>query len=84
MAVDTEQKRWNMLALSTGPMRTIVFNPETSGVSSIEMTTLLQYYGGNAWNDPTPVTGRVMGSLASRGGLAGHGGIAGIGGGIAG
>ena len=53
MAIDSESKRWNMLALSGNPVRTVVFNPDTSGVSAIEKTTLLQYYGGNAWDSPS-------------------------------
>jgi len=52
MAVDTEQKRWSMLALSSGVARTHVFNPETSGLSSIEKITVLQHYGGIAWEGP--------------------------------
>jgi hypothetical protein len=84
MAIDSEPKRWSMLALASGPVPSHVFNPETSGLVSIEMITVLQKYGGIAWDDPTPATGRVMSSLAHRGGLAGVGGIAGEGGGLAG
>lgn len=50
MAVDTEAKRWSMLAFS--PMRTHVFNPDTSGLVSIEKITILQHYGGIAWASP--------------------------------
>ena len=84
MAIDTEQKRWSMLALANGPVRSHVFNPSTSGLVSVEKITLLQHYGGIAWDDPTPVTGRIMSSLVGFGGLGGHGGIAGISGGLAG
>ena len=52
MAVDSEQKRWSMLAFASNPIRTHVFNPATSGLSSIEKITTLQYYGGNAWDGP--------------------------------
>ena len=83
MAVDSEQKRWSMLALANGPMRTHVFNPATSGLSSIEKITVLQQYGGIAWSDPSPPSGRIMSSLARYGGLAGSGGIAGPHGGLA-
>ncbi len=48
MAIDTEAKRWSMLALCSGS-RTHVFNPDTSGLSSIEKITVLQHYGGIAW-----------------------------------
>jgi hypothetical protein len=84
MAVDSEPKRWSMLALAGGSIPSHVFNPDTSGLVSIEQITVLQKYGGNAWDDPTPVTGRVMSSLAGLGGLAARGGIAGYGGGLAG
>ena len=83
MAVDTEAKRWSMLALCSGVARTHVFNPDTSGLVSIEQITVLQHYGGNAWDNPSPPSGRVMSSLAASGGLAGLGGIAGQGGGLA-
>ena len=53
MAIDTEAKRWNMLAHAGNPIRSIVFNPDTSGVSAIEKTTLLLYYGGNTWDSPS-------------------------------
>ena len=53
---DTEPKRWSMLALASGVARTHVFNPETSGLVSIEQITLLQHYGGIAWDNPTPAT----------------------------
>ncbi len=58
MAVDTEQKRWSMLAFASNPIRTHVFNPATSGLSSIEKITTLQYYGGNAWDSPVVSAGR--------------------------
>ena len=58
MAIDTEQKRWSMLAFASNPIRTHVFNPATSGLSSIEKITALLYYGGNAWDSPVaPVVG---------------------------
>ncbi len=60
MAVDTEQKRWSMLAFANGPVRTHVFNPETSGVSSIEGITLLLHYGGIAWSDPSGISIPLM------------------------
>lgn len=50
MAIDTEAKRWSMLALANSPGRTHVFNPETSGLVSIERITVLQKYGGIAWS----------------------------------
>lgn len=50
MAVDTEPKRWSMLALSSGAVPSHVFNPETSGLSSIEKITVLQHYGGIEWS----------------------------------
>ena len=53
MTVDTEAKRWSMMALATGPVRTHVFNPDTSGLVSIEKITVLQQYGGIAWNNPS-------------------------------
>jgi len=56
MAIDSEAKRWSMLAMANNPIRTHVFNPDTSGLVSIEKITLLQYYGGNAWDNPTPST----------------------------
>lgn len=84
MAIDSEAKRWSMLAMASNPVRTHVFNPDTSGLVSIEKITTLLHYGGNAWDDPTPVTGRIMSSMAYRGGLASGGGIAGSGGGLAG
>ena len=59
MAVDTEQKRWSMLAWASGVARTHVFNPETSGLSSIEKITVLQHYGGVAWASPVVSTGRT-------------------------
>jgi len=52
MAVDSEQKRWSMLALSSGAVPSHVFNPETSGLSSIEKITVLQHYGGISWEGP--------------------------------
>lgn len=81
MAVDSEPKRWSMLALASGVARTHVFNPETSGLVSIEKITVLQHYGGIAW--ASPAGGRIMSSLAYYGGLAAKGGIAGQGGGLA-
>ena len=59
MAVDSEQKRWSMLALANGPVRTHVFNPATSGLSGIEKITVLQYYGGIAWASPVVGGGRT-------------------------
>ena len=56
MAIDTEAKRWSMLALANGPVRTHVFNPATSGIVSIEKITLLQQYGGIAWDNPAAST----------------------------
>ena len=56
MAVDTEAKRWSMLALSSGVARTHVFNPDTSGLVSIEKITVLQHYGGIAWDSPSGAT----------------------------
>ena len=59
MAVDSEAKRWSMLAFASGPVRSHVFNPETSGVVSIERITVLQYYGGVAWTASTYFAGAV-------------------------
>ena len=70
-----------MLALCSGAVPSHVFNPETSGLVSIEKITVLQKYGGIAW--ASPAGGRIMSSLANYGGLAGSGGIAGQGGGLA-
>ena len=56
MAIDSEPKRWSMLAMASNPVRTHVFNPDTSGLVSIEKITTLLHYGGIAWDDPTPVT----------------------------
>lgn len=53
MAIDTESKRWSMLAHAGNPLRVIVFNPDTSGLFDIEKTTVLQYYGGIAWDAPS-------------------------------
>ena len=53
MSVDSEPKRWSMLAMAGGPVRSHVFNPDTSGLVSIEKITVLQYYGGNAWSNPS-------------------------------
>lgn len=50
MAVDSEQKRWAMLGFASGVGRNIVFNPATSGLSSIEKITVLKYYGGISWS----------------------------------
>ncbi len=83
MAVDTEAKRWSMLALASGAVPSHVFNPDTSGLVSIEQITVLQKYGGIAWSNPSPPSGRVMSSLTRHGGLASAGGIAGKGGGLA-
>jgi hypothetical protein len=55
MAIDSEPKRWSMLAFA-GPMRTHVFNPDTSGLVSIEKITVLQHYGGIAWDNPVAST----------------------------
>ena len=52
MAIDTEPKRWSMLAFASGAGRNIVFNPDTSGLVSIEQITVLKYYGGIAWGAP--------------------------------
>ena len=54
MAIDTEAKRWSMLSAASGIGRNIVFNPDTSGLVSIEKITVLQKYGGIAWDNPTP------------------------------
>lgn len=54
MAVDTEAKRWSMLAFCSGS-RTHVFNPDTSGLSSIEKITVLQHYGGIPWSEAVVV-----------------------------
>jgi hypothetical protein len=56
-----------MLALANGPVRTHVFNPSTSGLVSIEKITVLQYYGGIAWDNPSPATGGYTGSLSMMG-----------------
>ena len=69
MAVDTEQKRWSMLAFASNPVRTHVFNPATSGLADIEKITVLQYYGGIDWDDPAP----VVAPAASGGGGGGKG-----------
>ena len=60
MAIDTEAKRWSMLAMASSPIRTHVFNPDTSGLSSIEKITVLQYYGGIAWANPSGITIPIM------------------------
>ena len=39
-----------MLAFASNPVRTHVFNPNTSGLVSIEKITVLQYYGGIVWD----------------------------------
>ena len=57
MAVDSEAKRWSMMAMAGNPVRTHLFNPSTSGLVSIEKITLLQYYGGNAWDTPVVISG---------------------------
>ena len=59
MAVDTEAKRWSMLAFASGPARTHVFNPDTSGLVSIEKVTVLQHYGGNVWDNPAAPSFKV-------------------------
>jgi hypothetical protein len=51
-SIDSEPKRWSMLAHANNPVRSLVFNPETSGLSSLEKTTVLTYYGGNTWSSP--------------------------------
>ena len=56
MAIDSEQKRWSMLGFASGTGRNMVFNPNTSGLVSIEQVTALKYYGGIAWDNPAPVT----------------------------
>lgn len=56
MAVDTEAKRWSMMAMGSNPVRTHLFNPSTSGLVSIEKITVLQYYGGIAWANPSGVS----------------------------
>jgi len=53
---DTEVKRWSMLAWANGPVRTHVFNPDTSGLVSIEKITTLLHYGGIAWDNPVAST----------------------------
>jgi len=53
MAVDSEAKRWSMLAFANGPIRTHVFNPDTSGLVSIEKITTLLHYGGISWANPS-------------------------------
>jgi len=52
MALDTEAKRWSMLALCSGAVPSHVFNPDTSGLVSIEKITVLQKYGGITWDSP--------------------------------
>jgi len=56
MAVDSEPKRWSMLAFANGPGRSLVFNPDTSGLVSIEKITTLLHYGGIAWDNPIAST----------------------------
>jgi hypothetical protein len=56
MAINSEAKRWSMLGFASGSGRNIVFNPNTSGLVSIEKITVLKYYGGIAWDNPAPVT----------------------------
>lgn len=53
MAIDTEAKRWSMLAAASGISGNIVFKPDTSGLVSIEKITTLRYYGGIAWDNPS-------------------------------
>jgi hypothetical protein len=48
-----------MLAMSSGIVPSHVFNPDISGLVSIEKITVLQHYGGIAWDggggaSPTP------------------------------
>ena len=57
MAVDSEAKRWSMLAMASGPVRSHVFNPATAGLSSTEKITVLQHYGGIAFDAPAAATG---------------------------
>lgn len=57
MALDTEDKRWSMLAHAAGPPRALVFNPNTSGLVSIEKITVLQHYGGISWISDIIITG---------------------------
>lgn len=52
MAIDSEAKRWSMMAMSGNPIRILVCNPDTSGLSAIERATVLQCYGGIGWDDP--------------------------------
>ncbi len=52
MAIDSEPKRWSMLALCSGAVPSHAFNPDTSGLVSIEKITVLQHYGGIAWDSP--------------------------------
>lgn len=53
MTINSEPKRWSMLSMaSPRAARPFVFNPDTSGLVSIEKITVLQYYGGNAWATP--------------------------------
>ncbi len=45
-----------MLALCSGAVPSHVFNPDTSGLVSIEKITVLQHYGGIAWDSPVAPT----------------------------
>jgi hypothetical protein len=57
-----------MLALANGPVRSHVFNPDTSGLVSIEKITLLQHYGGIAWDNPiAPTASKPPSGLALMG-----------------
>jgi len=52
---DSEPKRWSIMAMAS-PIRTHLFNPDTSGLVSIEKITTLQHYGGIAWDNPSGVS----------------------------
>ena len=55
-----------MLAFCSGAVPSHVFNPDTSGLVSIEKITVLQKYGGIAWDSPagaqpaTPPSGLAL------------------------
>ena len=60
MALDSEPKRWSMLAMASGAGRNMVFNPDTSGLVSVEKITILRHYGGIAWGSPTTTVGSLL------------------------
>lgn len=60
MAITTEAQRWSMLGAASGIGRNIVFNPNSSGLVSIEKITILKHYGGISWDNPTPVVGSLL------------------------